>query len=98
MNDTASDFRSMARNTLKGKWGTAVLLTVVASLLGAMTSASTLIKVEFKSESGMVLTVLEEFTFTILQNSGFTAILAIVALVWGILVLVIGGAMTLGYN
>lgn len=37
MNDTASDFRSMARNTLKGKWGTAVLLTVVASLLGAMT-------------------------------------------------------------
>lgn len=97
MNYSASDFRSMAREALRGKWKTAILLTIIATLLGAMTSATTLIEFEFESETGFVCTVLEEFSFTIFQTGGLAMILAIVVLIWGIVQLVIGGAMTLGY-
>ena len=31
----ASDFREIARRALSGKWGSAVLTTLVASILGA---------------------------------------------------------------
>ena len=31
----ASDFRELARRALSGKWGSAVLTTLVASILGA---------------------------------------------------------------
>ena len=52
MNYSASDFRTMARENLRGKWKTAILLTISASLLGAMTSATTLIEFKFESETG----------------------------------------------
>ena len=93
----ASDFRNMAREALKGKWITAILITVLASFFGAMVSADTLVTFEFESESGVVVRILEEYSYTILENSGLVAILAVVAIIWGIITLVIGGAMTLGY-
>ena len=98
MDYSASDFRTMARENLRGKWKTAILLTIAASFLGAMTSATTLIEFKFESETGFVCTVLDEFSFTILQVGGLSIILAVVVLIWGIVRLVIGGAMTLGYN
>lgn len=98
MDYSASDFRTMARETLRGKWKTAIILTIAASFLGAMTSATTLIEFKFESETGFVCTVLDEFSFTILQTGGLSIILAVAVLIWGILRLVIGGAMTLGYN
>ena len=98
MDYSASDFRTMARETLRGKWKTAIILTIAASFLGAMTSATTLIEFKFESETGFVCTVLDEFSFTILQTGGLSIILAVAVLIWGIVRLVIGGAMTLGYN
>lgn len=98
MDYSASDFRTMARENLRGKWKSAILLTIAASFLGAMTSATTLIEFKFESETGFVCTVLDEFSFTILQVGGLSIILAVVVLIWGIVRLVIGGAMTLGYN
>ena len=96
MQYTASDFRTMARDTLKGKWTTAIVLTVLASVLGVAT-ANLGVELKFESETGMVINVLEQWSFTLLQPGGVTAILAVLSVVWAIILLVIGGAMTLGY-
>ena len=96
MQYSASDFRTMAREALRGKWRTAILLTLLASVLGAATTAALEINLKFESETGVVVEVLEQYSFTILQG-GIVVILAVLALVWGIFILVIGGAMTLGY-
>ena len=42
----AADFRSIARNALKGKWGIAVVAGLIASLLGAIGSSGPEINVE----------------------------------------------------
>lgn len=97
MQYSASDFRTMAREALRGKWGTAILLTIVASVLGVATTATTSVEFKFESETGVVIEFLEEYSFTILQAGPIATILAVLAFVWIILQLVIGGAMTLGY-
>ena len=43
----AADFRSLARNALKGKWGIAVVAGLIASLLGAIGSSGPELNVEF---------------------------------------------------
>ena len=42
----AADFRSIARNALKGKWGIAVVAGLIASLLGAIGSSGPKLNVE----------------------------------------------------
>ena len=42
----AADFRSIARNVLKGKWGIAVVAGLIASLLGAIGSSGPELNVE----------------------------------------------------
>ena len=42
----AADFRSIARNALKGKWGIAVVAGLIASLLSAIGSSGPEINVE----------------------------------------------------
>ncbi len=42
----AADFRSIARNALKGKWGIAVVAGLIASLLGAIGSNGPELNVE----------------------------------------------------
>ena len=42
----AADFRSIARNALKGKWGIAVVAGLIASLLGAIGSSGPELNVE----------------------------------------------------
>lgn len=92
----ASDFRAMARDALKGKWTTAIVLTILASALGVAT-ATLDVELKFESETGMVVNVLEQWSFTLLQPGGITTILAVMSVVWAIILLIIGGAMTLGY-
>ena len=97
MQYSASDFRTMAREKLSGKWGTAILLTLLATILGAATTAALGIELKFESGNGVILVILEEYSFTILKGGIISTILAVMVLGWGILTLVIGGAMTLGY-
>lgn len=97
MQYSASDFRAMAREKLSGKWGTAILITLLASILGAATMVSLEIELKFESGRGIVVTLLEEYAFTLLKEGPISGMLAVVAIVWGIVFLVIGGAMTLGY-
>ena len=42
----ASDFRAIARNALKGKWGIAVVAGLIASLLGAIGAIGPELKIE----------------------------------------------------
>ena len=42
----AADFRSIARNVLKGKWGIAVVAGLIASVLGAIGSSGPELNVE----------------------------------------------------
>ena len=45
----ASDFRAIARNVLKGKWGIAVVAGLIASLLGAIGSSGPELNVELNN-------------------------------------------------
>lgn len=97
MQYSAKDFRTMAREALKGKWTTAIIVAVVATILGALTTADTLVNFEFGNETGIVVEILGKYSFTLTQAGGLAGILAIIALIWTIVTIVIGGAMTLGY-
>lgn len=97
MTHTAKDFRTMARTALKGKWTTAIIVTVLATILGAMTASATLLNFEFNNETGVVVEILGSYSFTLTQIGSVGKILAIIALIWTVITIVIGGAMTLGY-
>ena len=47
----ASDFRTIARDSLRGRWGIAVIAGLIASLLGAIASSGPEIKFNF-SDNG----------------------------------------------
>ena len=93
----AKDFRTMAREALRGKWKTAIMITVLATILGALTISDTLFKFEFNSETGVVIDILGQYSFTLAKAGGLGVILAVIGIIWTIFTLVIGGAMTLGY-
>lgn len=97
MRYAAKDFRAMAREVLKGKWKTAIIVTVLATILGALTVADTLFSFEFNSETGVVIDILGQYSFTLAKAGGLGVILAVIGMIWTIFTLVIGGAMTLGY-
>lgn len=98
----AKDFRRIARESLKGKWLIAVLVCIVAYLLGANpvnSSTGSSINYNFnmdaESAAGSVSGSL---------GSGFWAILlpiimvaSVVIVLYALLVIIIGGAVTLGY-
>lgn len=96
MQYTASDFRTMTRDVLRGKWTTAILLTILASVLGVAT-ASLSIELRFESGTGLILKIWEKFSFTVLPPGGIAYIFAVLSLVWPTILIIIGGAMTLGY-
>ena len=92
----ASDFRTMARQTLKGQWWNAILVTLVASFLGAATVTVSVVEFKFESGNGLVMDLCGK-TFPLLHVGTLSMIFAIVFLVWSIIKLIIGGAMSLGY-
>ena len=97
MKHTAKEFRAMAREALKGNWKTAIIVTILASILGALTLADTLISVEFEAETGIVVDLLEKYSFTLVKTGAFATMIAAIILIWAIIKLIIGGALTLGY-
>lgn len=97
MTHTAKEFRAMARKALAGKWKTAIIVTVLAAILGAMTVADTLVQFEFKGETGAVIKIFEKYSFTLAKAGILAIILASIVLIWTIITIIIGGAMTLGY-
>ena len=103
----AADFRSMAREILRGKWKIAVLVGLVASMLGAVDGMGP--EVKFNIEESSVKASLELAGNTILSTGGsldsdfgafmvgrYTYIM-IAALITGALYFVLGSIIEVGY-
>ena len=103
----ADDFRSIAREVLRGKWKIAVLVGLVASMLGAVEGMGP--EVKFNIEESNVKASLELAGNTILSTGGsldsdfgafmvgrYTYIM-IAALITGILYFVLGSIIEVGY-
>ena len=103
----AADFRSMAREALRGKWGLAVIAGLIASLLGSLGSDGPEVKLNIDGSSPSVS--LEAAGQTILSTSGglqspFGALLvggafyiAILAILLAIVYFVGGSVIQTGY-
>ena len=103
----AADFRSMARDVLQGKWKIAVLVGLVASMLGAVESMGP--EVKFKIEESNVKASFEFAGQTIFSTGGsvnfdlgtlmagsFTYIM-IAILIMGVFYFVLGSVINVGY-
>lgn len=92
----AADFRSIARNALRGRWLVAVLTAFVASLIGAQIAAGGSGSSSSSENSGIDLTeYLNADVVKLLKTAlGVLVVWAVIAL---IIALVIGGAGKLGY-
>lgn len=100
----AADFRKIARDSLRGRWATAVFATLAAGILGGTSSSgggsldinldeSTL--KQWENALGVGSEVLMEYVIKALQFLiPFVAITSILAIV----VFVIGGVISLGYS
>ena len=103
----AADFRSMARGVLQGKWKIAVLVGLVASMLGAVEGMGPEVKVNI--EASNVKASLELAGYTIFSTGGslnsdlgtlmagsFTYIM-IAILIMGVFYFVLGSVINVGY-
>jgi len=103
----ASDFRTEARDSLRGKWGIAVLAGLIASMLGAIASQGPQVKLNF-SESGanVALRFANQDIFSSAEGwlprvgavfmSG-AAYLIVTALVMSVILFVLGSVIGVGY-
>ena len=101
----ASDFRSIARNALKGKWGIAVIAGVIASLLGAIGSSGPELNVELNN--GNFNASLQILGQDVISSNGSTEFwtvfagmatyIAIFAVVTGIALFILGSIVEVGY-
>lgn len=87
----------MARGALKGKWWTAILVTVVAVILGGMVFSESILELKIETDSGLVLST-PIYDVVLLKAGIGVMIVAIVKALWGIVQLVMSGAITLGYK
>ena len=103
----AADFRSLAREVLRGKWKIAVLVGLVASMLGAVDGMGPEVKVNI--EASNVKASLELAGYTIFSTGGslnsdlgafmvgrYTYIM-VAALITGALYFVLGSIIEVGY-
>lgn len=84
----SSDYRAIARDSLRGNWPVAVLTGFVAALLGGVSSGGGNSNFELE---------LENQTLNLYPYLPIVICVAVVAIVWGVIVLVYGGAIKLGY-
>ena len=61
----AAEFRELARNALRGKWGTAVIVGLVAVLLGGIATQGMRINVDIDgSSAGLNLSLVGQTVFS----------------------------------
>ena len=102
----AADYRSIARNALKGKWGIAVVSGLIASLLGAIGSKGPEFNVELND--GNFNASLQIFGQDIVSTNGgaefwpviagIATYVAIFAIVFGIALFILGSIVEIGYT
>ena len=101
----ASDFRSIARNALKGKWGIAVIAGLIASLLGAIGSSGPELNLELNEGNfNASLQILGQDVISTNGGlefwhifSGIATYIAIFAVITGIALFILGSIVEVGY-
>ena len=101
----ASDFRSIARNALKGKWGIAVVAGLIASLLGAIGSNGPELNVELNEGNfNASLQILGQDVVSTNGGvefwpvfAGIATYIAIFAVITGIALFILGSIVEVGY-
>lgn len=103
----AADFRQMARDALKGKWGIAVLVGIVAMLLGAVDGAESKLKMNINlSDADLSFSFAGQNIFSIGGGVGSgvyawifggAVFLTIMILIIAALYLILGGIVSVGY-
>ena len=101
----AADFRSVARNTLKGKWGIAVVAGLIASLLGAIGSSGPELNVELNEGNfNASLQILGQDVVSTNGGmefwpvfAGIATYIAIFAVITGIALFILGSIVEVGY-
>lgn len=88
----AADFRAIARDALRGKWNTAILIGFLASLLGAGIATSSSSSIDSDS-----ITDLLEDTNIPLSVLKLLFIITVLTLIWAVITLIVSGAAKLGY-
>lgn len=104
----ASDFRSIARDALKGRWGIAVLAGLIASVLGAIASNGPEVKFNFGDNGANVnLMFANQQVYSSSEGwipelnafiVGGAIYLIIVALAMAVVFFVLGSVISLGYS
>ena len=101
----ASDFRSIARNALKGKWGIAVIAGLIASLLGAIGSSGPELNLELNEGNfNASLQILGQDVISTNGGlefwpvfAGIATYIAIFAVISGIALFILGSIVEVGY-
>ena len=104
----ASDFRSIARDALRGRWGIAVITGLIASLLGAVTSNGPKVNFNFGDNGASMNLMLADQQIYSTSEGWIPALNAfmvggaiyvmIAALVMVVLFFILGGVISLGYS
>ena len=101
----ASDFRSIARNALKGKWGIAVIAGLIASLLGAIGSSGPELNLELNEGNfNASLQILGQDVISTNGGvefwpvfAGIATYIAIFVIITGIALFILGSIVEVGY-
>ncbi len=104
----ASDFRRIARDALKGRWGIAVIAGLIASLLGAITSKGPEFKFNFSNNGANInFSVANQQVYSSAEGwlpelnafiVGGAIYIAIMAILMAVVFFVLGSVITLGYS
>lgn len=100
----AADFRRIAREALRGRWGIAVIAGLIASLLGAIGSGGPELNIELNdghfsaglSVAGQDIISTDGMHWGLF--AGMTAYILIFAIVMGIVLFVLGSVIEVGYS
>lgn len=100
----AADFRRIAREALRGRWGIAVIAGLLASLLGAIGSGGPELNIELNdghfqaglSVAGQDIISTDGMHWGLF--AGMTAYILIFAIVTGIVLFVLGSVIEVGYS
>ena len=92
----SADYRALALDALRGRWKTAVLAGLIASLLGANIVSSSDRVISNMSQNANGDTPGFAGLFSI-GSGGVLAVLVICILAWAVFTVIVGGAVRLGY-
>ena len=103
----ASDFRAIARNALRGRWGVAVIAGLIASLLGAIASNGPEVELNFRDSGASVnVAIADQQIFTSSEGwlpelnaliVGGAIYIILAAVVLAVVFFVLGSIIEVGY-